>query len=265
MFQIGGKKTYARSTYQMLELCFHWTVRTMTQGGKTPLGGIINSIIQVLVMTAVFFGMFQLLGGARAAPVRGDFMVFMMTGIMMFLTHTQAAGAVAGAGDPNSPMMLHAPMNMMVAIVSKSVAMIYRQIVAMGVILFIYDAITDKVEFHHFLPAFGMFLLAWISGCCVGVLLLGLKPFLPKIVPIITLMYRRANMLFSGKMFLANSMPASMLPMFEWNPLFHIIDQSRGFAFINYNPHFTSIFYPVIVSMVCLVLGLMLEFSGRKE
>jgi ABC-type polysaccharide/polyol phosphate export permease len=37
--------------------------------------------------------------------------------------------------------------------------------------------------------------------------------------------------------------------LFIWNPLFHIIDQARGFVFINYNPHYTSISYPIYVSL----------------
>jgi hypothetical protein len=31
----------------------------------------------------------------------------------------------------------------------------------------------------------------------------------------------------------ANTMPYFMLAMFDWNPLFHLIDQARGFTFIN--------------------------------
>ena len=30
-----------------------------------------------------------------------------------------------------------------------------------------------------------------------------------------------------------------MLTIFDWNPLFHTIDQARGFTFINYNPHYS--------------------------
>ncbi len=72
-------------------------------------------------------------------------------------------------------------------------------------------------------------------------------------------------MIASGKMFLANTLPAHMLAMFDWNPLFHAIDQSRGFIFINYNPHFSSISYPIYVGLVCLTIGLMGEFYTRRS
>ncbi|MGB0798261.1 MAG: ABC transporter permease, partial [Planktomarina sp.] len=69
----------------------------------------------------------------------------------------------------------------------------------------------------------------------------------------------------SGKMFVANTLPSFMLNMFDWNPLFHCIDQARGFIFINYNPHHSSITYPLIVGSILIVIGLMGEFYTRKH
>ena len=79
------------------------------------------------------------------------------------------------------------------------------------------------------------------------------------------MIYMRANMIASGKMFVANNMPTYMLDMFNWNPLFHTIDQGRGFIFLNYNPHYSSIAYPIKVTLACLMIGLMGEFYTRKH
>jgi hypothetical protein len=72
-----------------------------------------------------------------------------------------------------------------------------------------------------------MFLLAWASGCAIGILLYGLMPWAPSFISLLSTIYQRANMIFSGKMMLGNTLPATMLVMFDWNPLFHIIDQAR--------------------------------------
>ena len=77
-------------------------------------------------------------------------------------------------------------------------------------------------------------------------------------------MYARINMIASGKMFVANSLPAYMLAIFDWNPLFHTIDQTRGFIFINYNPHFSSATYPLYVEIALVVIGLIGESYTRK-
>ncbi len=72
-------------------------------------------------------------------------------------------------------------------------------------------------------------------------------------------------MVASGKMFLANSLPPSRLIMFSWNPLFHTIDQSRGFNFINYTPHNSSIEYPFYLSLGLIMIGLLGEFYTRHR
>ena len=76
--------------------------------------------------------------------------------------------------------------------------------------------------------------------------------------------YQRANMIASGKMFVVNTLPTFMMNMFDWNPLFHIIDQTRGFVFINYTPHRTSLEYPYYVGLALLMIGLMAEFYTRQ-
>ena len=75
---------------------------------------------------------------------------------------------------------------------------------------------------------------------------------------------QRANMIASGKMFVANTLPPTMVMMFDWNPLFHIIDQCRGFTFANYFPHKTDLYYPIYILIVLVVIGLMGEFFTRQ-
>lgn len=72
-------------------------------------------------------------------------------------------------------------------------------------------------------------------------------------------------MIASGKMFVANTLPPSILVTFDWNPLFHTIDQARGYTFINYFPNNSSPSYPFYVTIACLMLGLMGEFYTRKH
>lgn len=72
-------------------------------------------------------------------------------------------------------------------------------------------------------------------------------------------------MIFSGKMVLANTLPPTMLALFDWNPLFHIIDQARGFAFINYNPRNSNLDYSITVTIVFFVLGLIIQYYTNKR
>jgi ABC-type polysaccharide/polyol phosphate export permease len=97
--------------------------------------------------------------------------------------------------------------------------------------LYGYHVIVIPIEINDPASAFAMLMIAWISGVALGLALPALKPCLPTGVAVMSVLYKRAN-----KMFVANSLPSFMLAMFDWNPLFHLIDQARGFAFINYFP-----------------------------
>lgn len=66
-------------------------------------------------------------------------------------------------------------------------------------------------------------------------------------------------------MVLANTLPPTMLALFDWNPLFHIIDQARGFAFINYNPRNSNLDYPITLTIVFFVLGLIIQYYTNKR
>jgi ABC-type polysaccharide/polyol phosphate export permease len=78
------------------------------------------------------------------------------------------------------------------------------------------------------------------------------------------MVYQRVNMFASGKFFVANMIPSFILPWFAWNPLFHLIDQERGFLFINYSPHRTMLFYPLWFAIAALMVGLLINFTTRK-
>ena len=89
-------------------------------------------------------------------------------------------------------------------------------------------------------------------------------PWQPRFFGTISSIYLRLNMIASGKMFVANTLPGYMRDMFDWNPLFHIIDQSRGFVFLNYEPRYSSVMYAIYMGIIFLVIGLLGEFYTRR-
>ena len=104
-----------------------------------------------------------------------------------------------------------------------------------------------------------------ISGVALGLALPALEPWFQTGVSVKFVLYTRANIIMSDKMFVANSLPSFMLAMFGWNRLFHLIDQARGFAFINYFPRNSNWEYAIYVTIALLMLGLMGEFYTRRH
>ncbi|MBD3763305.1 MAG: ABC transporter permease [Rhodobacterales bacterium] len=264
MFRVETTRTPARTALGLAELIFHSAVRSIRKTHGNAIVGLAMQMLQAIMMIAIFYLMFALIG-MKSTALRGDFLLYIMSGIFMFTTHIKAVGAVSRAEGPTSAMMKHAPMNTIVAIFAAALGALYLQFISAVVILFAYHVLWQPISVEYPVQTLGMFMLAWGTGCAVGMIFLAMKPFAPEVTGILNMLYQRGNMVASGKMFVANAMPTYILAYFDWNPLFHVIDQTRGFVFLNYAPRYSSISYPVIVMLVCLVLGLMGEFYARRH
>lgn len=265
MFQhIQKRKSSFTLFMSILELIYHSIVRSIRKTHNNAFLAIGVNILQAVMFVGAFYVMFSLLG-LRGAALRGDFLIYIMSGIFLYMTHTKTLGAVVGSDGPASPMMQHAPMNTIISISSAALGALYIQVLSMAMILFAYHVAWTPLEIEQPIAAFGMLLLAWFTGAALGLVLLAIKPWFPTVVSIFTTVYQRANMIASGKMFVANTLPGFMLSMFDWNPLFHTIDQARGFAFINYNPRYSDPMYAFWVGLTLVMIGLMGEFYTRRH
>ena len=247
-----------------LKLIYHATVRDVRKNHDNAIIGLVMNILQTVIFVAAFFAMFSFLG-MRGAAIRGDFLLYIMTGIFLFLTHTKAMGAVVGSEGPASPMMKHRTMNTMIAICAAAFSSLYIQVLSMVVVLGVYHLAFQPITIYDPVGAMEMVLLAWLTGVAIGMVFLAMKPWSPGFTKLASTIFSRANMIFSGKMFVANQLPSSMLAIFSWNPLFHTIDQARGYTFINYYPQNSSSTYPLYLAIAFLMLGLMGEFYTRKR
>lgn len=252
------------ATFTMAELTYHSAVRSVRNAHGNAILGLLLNIVQTMMLVGIFYG-FYLFSGFGAGGIRGDFLLYLMTGVFLFMGHVKVMGAVVASEGPTSQMMKHAPMNTIVSIGAAAVGELYLQLLSMVVVLFIYHAAWQPLVIDDALGSLLMLLLGWFSGVALGTVFLAAKPWAPKAVGLLSQVYSRVNMFASGKMFVANSLPGVILPYFTWNPLFHIIDQARGFAFLNYTPHNTNLIYPVSITFACLLLGLMGEFYTRRR
>ena len=264
MFQTRTQLGPLGAATRLFGLIYHNTVRSVRKTHGNALMALVINIFQTVLMVGIFYAMFELLG-MRGMAIRGDFLLYIMSGIFLYMTHIKALSSVMGSEGPASPMMQHLPMTTTVAIASAALGALYIQVLSMVVVLYAYHVLWSPIVINNAAGAMGMVLMAWFSGVGVGMLFLAAKPWMPGLVQMVSQIWQRANMFASGKMFVANTLPATMLALFDWNPLFHCIDQARGFIFINYNPHFSSISYPLYVSVVCLVIGMMGEFHTRRR
>jgi ABC-type polysaccharide/polyol phosphate export permease len=264
VYYFKRNQTLLGGAFTTAELIFHAVVRSVRSQHSNAVLAILINIFQVLILVAVFYTIMSFMG-PRIARIRGEFILYLLSGVFLFLTHVKSVSAVAGVSTGNNPMMLHSPMNMMVMLLATAFGALYTQVVTIIIILFLYSVAVSPIEIQEPGGAFAMLILSWFTGCAVGVVFMALKPWLPTVAVILSNIYRRLNMIFSGKMFLANALGGATLAMFAWNPLFHIIDQCRGFVFRNYFPRNTSWEYALWVGVILLLIGLLGIFFSRQH
>ena len=264
MFQRELRTTTLQSAVATAEVIFHAAVRNVRKSHGNAVIGLLLNIFQTLLMIAVFYLLFELLG-MRGTVIRGDYLLYIMSGIFVFMTHVKTVGAVVGCEGHASPMMKHSPMNTFVAVAAAALGALYQQFLSAVVILYVYHAAFVPITIEDPVGIMAMFMLAWASGLALGMVFQAAKPWWPEGIGMISQIYMRANMILSGKMFVANMMPGHVLAFFDWNPLFHIIDQGRGYLFLNYSPHFSNVAYPIWCTLAFVMVGLMGEFYTRKH
>jgi ABC-type polysaccharide/polyol phosphate export permease len=132
MFRVERQQTGFRAAARTLDLIYHNTVRSVRRGHSNALLGLLSNIFQTLIFIGVFYVLARILG-MRAMAIRGDYILYLMTGIFTFMINTKTMGAVAGAEGPASPMMQHAPMTTAIAITSAALAALYTQVLSMVV------------------------------------------------------------------------------------------------------------------------------------
>lgn len=266
MFQASRNTTQARTLFGTFDLVFHTTVYNIRKSHRNAMAGLVLNVVQTLILLGVFYLMFTVLGFQEMRMIHGaDMLLFLMSGIFPFMIHTKTVSGIVRAEGPTSPMMQHAPLTTFVTIGSAALGSLYLQFLSMFVVLFLYHVLWTPVHIAQPVGALAMLMLSWISGIGVGIVFFALRPWAPDAIGLGASIYSRLNMVMSGKMFVANTLPGYMLVMFDWNPLFHTIDQLRGFMFINYNPHFSSPTYALWVALALIMIGLLIESRTRRH
>ena len=250
--------TLGQAALGFLEVLYHTIVRNVrVESGNAALG-VLTQVGRMLVLVGMFYLMYEyLFTGMRRSLIRGDFVLFILSGVFLFFLHNNAVSKTLAAGNAVGPMMVHAPMTPMLSILAGALASLYTQTLAAAIILFFAYVLRDGLTIEDPAAALAPYMLAWLSGVVVGLVFLLAKPFAPRLVGILSMVYLRLNLFTSGKFFVANALSGSMVAWFGWNPLFHCIDQMRGALFVNYFPHVTTLAYPVWFCVTGLVLGLM--------
>ena len=88
MFNYRVRKTAFSSALTTLELIFHATVRSVRKSHNNAFIALATNMLQAAIMVAAFYVMVSLLG-LRSSALRGDFLLYIMSGIFLYMSHAK--------------------------------------------------------------------------------------------------------------------------------------------------------------------------------
>lgn len=225
--------------------------------------GFVAALIRPLVLLACFLVIFEI-SGFRGITIRGSTVTFLLTGIFCFLVHIGTLQKVAQAIRRSRTTLHRTPTALFVQVMAQALAALYLHLFAALVIMLVAELAGFHLGIRHPQGLILPYLLSWASGMGMGMILMAIGYSAPLSADLIGTIYIRLQFFTSGKFWAANVIPAGLADYAQWNPLFHIIDQMRGAAFVNYFPKYTSLEYPLVFTGLVLLLGFMLESRLRR-
>jgi ABC-type polysaccharide/polyol phosphate export permease len=254
------RRSLMREGGRFLALVHATTVNAI---GRQATGsfGLLEAFAMPVALCSGFLLAYHFIGMFRP-PVRGDIVVFLLTGIYLFqlASRTRGAAVLTGGG----PLMHHQPVQPVMLAWAGALSSLYIVVVSMGLIFGAAVLVQGGIAAHDPAGLIAPILLAWLFGVGSGMLMSGIARYAGG-AQLMGIMWQRAMFLTSGIFFLADTVPGWMRPWFDWNPLFHLIDRMRDAAFVNYAGGDTSLGYPAAVIAAMLLAGHVLERRVRAD
>ena len=256
------KQSFWVACSAFITLVYSLVVRDLRTEHKNAALGILISVAQPLVAGLIFYGFIELVGGGGAGHVRGDNMTFVLLGFVIFFMHIRTVTAVTTA--LREDMLNHQRMSPFLLICVKAISSGYKLILALLILIVMNYLLRDVYEMEDLLHFLAVMFWCWMGGVAVGIIFLAAVRYLTW-GSLLQTAYIRIMFFTSGKFFVANNMPGFMRQFMDWNPLFHLLDQGRAAAFVNYTARTTEMSYAIIVYLSILVIAMLIEHYVRTN
>lgn len=240
---------------RFVRVIFALMMRDMaTSYGKSSLGylwAVLEPIGAIAILSLAF-------AIALNNPALGEsFPLFYATGYMPFMLYNTMQNKVSAALRENLQLLFYPRVTYMDAIISRFTLTLVTQLLV-AVIVFVgiiwVDDINQRIELWPVLVAL---MVAAFLGLGVGVLnlvIIHLSPSWRHIWSIIT----RPIFLVSCIFYLFDALPSWVQNILWYNPLVHIIGETRTGFYSIYEGDYIVLAYPGIIGAVTLFLGLAL-------
>lgn len=220
--------------------------------GRTPLGylwAVLEPVAGIALLTIVFSL------GFRSPPLGTNFPIFYASGLVPFLLYMDISNKVMESLRYSRQLLVYPRVTFMDALLARFLLNLLTQLLVAYIlftgIVFFFDTRTAPD-----LPAIGLGLLM-AASLALGVgtlncLLTGLMPAWQRVWAIMN----RPLFLISCIFFLFEAVPEPFRSILWYNPLVHVVGQTRSGFYPYYDAPYVSPSYVFCIALVCLLFGL---------
>jgi len=228
--------------------------------GRSPGGylwAVLEPIAGIALMTVVFSYMF------RTPPLGTNFALFYAAGLMPFTTYTALTSRIGSAIRYSRPLLAYPSVSYIDTILSRFLLgyltnLVVAIIVIAGIVLvFHLEAAFNSVRLLNALGMIGVLSLGFGVMNCY---LFGAFPIWEQVWSILN----RPLFIASGLFFLVDSLPEQARDVLLWNPVSHIIMETRAGIFPIYEAQYASPLYVYAVGTISMFFGLLLLYRHHR-
>jgi capsular polysaccharide transport system permease protein len=254
---------FSRTSLQiMLDTIFALMMRELkTRFGAKKLG-YFWAIAEPAAQASILALMFSLIGRSSLAGV--PVALFMISGIMPFKFFSKLLSQLAGSVQANKALFTYRQVSILDPLITRLIIEVITYIVVFCIILSVMAWMGFNVEMQDFL-AFLMINVLLISlGLGMGILLCVASAYWEDTTKVVSMIMLPMFMI-SGIFFTATMIPQKYLYLFDWNPIFHVIELIRQAMFVSYTSPIGDWQYVAFCALVSNAAGLMLYQVSRQR
>lgn len=258
----GSGRTSRTSLQIMLDTIFALMMRELkTRFGAKKLGyfwAIIEPAAQASIMALIF----SLMGrnSLSGVPVA----LFMISGIMPFKLFSKLLTQLSSSVQANKALFTYRQVSILDPLITRLIIEVVTYIIVLCIILAVMAWMGFNIEMQDFLAFLMVNLLLISLALGLGISLCVASVYWEDTNKIVG-MIMMPMFLISGIFFTATMIPQKYLYLFDWNPIFHIIELTRQAMFVSYTSPVGDWQYVAFCSLVANAAGLMLYQVSRQR
>ncbi len=224
-----------------------------TTYGRSP-GGYVWAVLEPTLALLVLVAIFSL--GFRTPPIGTNFAIYYASGLLPFFMFTSVFGNISQSINFSSQLLAYPRVTFWDAVVARLILTVLTQLM-IAYLIFSVILLTAETRTILELPVIlSAFAMAAILGLGIGLLncvLTSRYAIWHTVWSVLT----RPLILISGVILPPSSIPQPYRGWLEWNPLLHVVGQSRKGFYYSIDSAYVDLRYAILVAAICGFFGLL--------